>query len=88
MKRTLSRKLSKLNESSTVMQLLKMFSSATENDFKIGLSIIHPESVHVYKTLDKFKTYSIQVIDIKFTGSPCTSLTHSLELMIATQILT
>ena len=84
----LVRKLSRLKRTSAVMQLSIMFTSATLKDFKISLTIISlntdaSESCACLHDKRQAETFSCQVINIEFTVSPCASLAHQLELMIA-----
>ena len=78
---------------SAVMQLLKMFTFATAKDFKISLSIIGPDTdasgiCACIQDTGQIKTYLSQTLNTIFTGSPCASLAHSLELMIEIQFST
>ena len=80
----LVRKLSRLKRTSAVMQLSIMFTSATLKDFKISLTIIDAsESCVCLHDKRQAETSPCQVINIEFTVSPCASLAHQLELMIA-----
>ncbi len=71
------------------MQLLKMFTSATLNDFKISLSVISLDTdasgnCVQLQDMGQIRSSSRQVINIELTGPPCASQAHLSELMIAT----